>query len=384
MRGNGRLPPFPLALIGVALLAAVFVARNAVQSTGADSAEAPSAPQPAAPAAQLTPERALEAALSTNPGSARFHVEASLRANGRTGTLEVTGATDDSAKDPRVQLDAKVDALGTEVEGGFVTTGGEAWFTRNRTGYPVPLQATPTNGISLNPARWVKDVKDEGTESIDGVETRHLSASVDAAAVLSDLGRALPAGAARQLDDVVKRADFDVWAGVEDRILRRMTADAEFAVPGSEPVQVALEIELSEVGRPQRIDPPAKVSQDLPAGEFGALVRTVLGDSAPAGNQPQRLQRALRDNRKVVLLFLNTRGLDDRIVEDSLGAVRRETRALTLTDSVDNADRYGSLVESLGVSQTPSIVVIDRDGKARLVEGYVDAESLVQVVADAR
>ena len=58
-------------------------------------------------------------------------------------------------------------------------------------------------------------------------------------------------------------------------------------------------------------------------------------------------------------------------------------RRSRLTDSVLNADRYGSLVEDLGVTRPP-IVLIDRNGKARLVEGYVDAESLVQVVADAR
>jgi len=34
--------------------------------------------------------------------------------------------------------------------------------------------------------------------------------------------------------------------------------------------------------------------------------------------------------------------------------------------------------------RTPSIVVIDRGGQARLIEGYVDAETLAQVVADAR
>jgi hypothetical protein len=101
-------------------------------------------------------------------------------------------------------------------------------------------------------------------------------------------------------------------------------------------------------------------------------------------DNPQKLQRALRDERKVVLLFVNARGLDDKIVEGSLRAVRRDTKALTLTDSVLNVDRYGSLVENLGVTQTPSIVLIDRNGKARLVEGYVDTESLVQVVADAR
>jgi hypothetical protein len=51
---------------------------------------------------------------------------------------------------------------------------------------------------------------------------------------------------------------------------------------------------------------------------------------------------------------------------------------------VRNADRYESLLEDLGVNQAPAIVVIGRSGKASLIEGYIDAESLVQVVADAR
>ena len=54
------------------------------------------------------------------------------------------------------------------------------------------------------------------------------------------------------------------------------------------------------------------------------------------------------------------------------------------TDDVRNADRYESLLEDLGVNQAPAIVVIGRSGKASLIEGYIDADSLVQVVADAR
>ncbi|HEX2414873.1 MAG TPA: hypothetical protein VHJ37_06640 [Thermoleophilaceae bacterium] len=403
--------PFLLALIGIALLGAtVFAVRNAPQSADSGGAAAPAASsQPATPAAQLSPEEALQSALSTNPGSARFHVEASLKANGATGTLEVHGATDDSGKDPRVDLDVNVDALGTEVNGGFVTTGGEAWFTRGDTGYLVPQEVwdglrkqgsspVPTPGLPFDPAKWVRDVKDEGTESIAGVETQHVSASIDTGAVLRDLRQALPGDAARQVEDSVERADFELWVGTKDRILRRLTADVEFAVAGSGPVEVTLDVQLSDVGRPQRIERPAKVVEELPGGEFGAFMRTALQGASSAGggdvravsaglrtgNNPQKLQRALRDNRKVVLLFMNARGLDDEIVKDSLRAVRRATNALTLTDSVLNVDRYGSLVESLGVTQTPSIVLIDRNGKARLVEGYVDAESLVQVVADAR
>ena len=55
-----------------------------------------------------------------------------------------------------------------------------------------------------------------------------------------------------------------------------------------------------------------------------------------------------------------------------------------LSDDVAAVDRYGKLVEDLGVSQTPSIVIIDRKGKARLIEGYVDSNTLTQAVSDAR
>ena len=155
---------------------------------------------------------------------------------------------------------------------------------------------------------------------------------------------------------------------------------------------------LSDVGRKQQIDPPARVSEKLPGGELGTFMRTVLeGSSLATGadpslvraglqatDNPKKLQRALREQRKVVLFFANSRGLDDKLVESSVRVVRDDTKAVVLTDVVANVDRYGSLVESLGVSQTPAIVVIDRAGKARLIEGYVDAASLVQVVTDAR
>ena len=57
---------------------------------------------------------------------------------------------------------------------------------------------------------------------------------------------------------------------------------------------------------------------------------------------------------------------------------------MVLTDDIRNVDRYGKLLEDLGVNQAPAIVIIGRSGKAQLIEGYVDGPSLVQVVADAR
>ena len=44
----------------------------------------------------------------------------------------------------------------------------------------------------------------------------------------------------------------------------------------------------------------------------------------------------------------------------------------------------GAIVQDVGVNQGPSIVIIDRRGKSRLIEGYIDSRALAQEVADAR
>ena len=85
-----------------------------------------------------------------------------------------------------------------------------------------------------------------------------------------------------------------------------------------------------------------------------------------------------------MILFRNPRGLDDKAMSPVLRDVNRRTQALVLSDDVAAVDRYGKLVEDLGVSQTPSVVIIDRKGKARLIEGYVDSNTLTQAVSDAR
>jgi len=189
-----------------------------------------------------------------------------------------------------------------------------------------------------------------------------------------------------------------VWVG-EDKIMRRAELDMSGPGNGGRRVDAALDFEFSGVNKQQTIARPAKVKNALPGGTFGQLANGLLAGigngvgvtpeemrlGVPSTNAHVKAERAVADNRKVVIFFENPKGLDDRAVERSVQALDRRTKSVVvLTDDVRNADRYEALLEDLGVNQAPAIVVIGRSGKASLIEGYIDADSLVQVVADAR
>ena len=424
--------PFLLALLGVALLGATFFAVTNARNKAADdsapaaqqtadpgSTPAQATPEPTAPAA---PQELLVAGLTPDAlESASFDGALSFKAQGQKNTVKTSGAFEIGGPKemPKVDVEVSVDVPSFDGRGGFVTTGPRAWFTRGDTGYAVPQKAwtrivagrksgaTPvkdTPKVDVNPSNWLRNVKSEGTEKMDGVDVTHVSAEVNSAKAITEVVTAMdrtgqvPAGAEAQLAGVVKSGHLDAWVG-DDKIMRRVSLDLSGKGTGGRSVAVSLDFELSGVNKPQNIVPPAKVKNALPGGAYGQLATgfvTGLGSSVglkaddlqlgvPTTNSHLKAERAVADNRKVVILFQNPKGIDDRAVAKSVRVLDRRTKkVVVLTDDVRNADRYGSMVEDLGVNQAPAIVVIGRSGKASLIEGYIDAESLVQVVADAR
>jgi hypothetical protein len=288
-----------------------------------------------------------------------------------------------------------------------------------------PLAAVPDFDLS----RWVTDPRVVGTEELDGVEATHVRGEISPRKTGTDIVRLIrsdPAGseaemppnAVRLAERIVKRAQVDAWVG-SDRVVRRLELRVRLGdmprsmreANDSPAGTVRLSFELSGVNKAQQIDAPTGVSKESAAKGMGAkragdarenlalgamvlnsptgfagttLLFLRLAQSSDEGKGAQKAARAVADGKKVVILFQTPGGLDDRAMRGVVRQVDARTRAVVLTDDVDAVDRYGSMVEDLGVSQTPAVVLIDSRGDARLIEGYVDTDTLAQAVADAR
>ena len=449
--------PFLLVLLGAVLLGATAVAVQNARDEGSSSSPA-TAGQASKPTGESTggldANGAVAAAFSGSGAldSGKVAARLSFRqvgGGGRSVRLGVDGAFQSSSRDqmPLFALRLKVNTGGKSLSAGAVSLGNRAFLTSGATGYRVPsalwqeLQnarkqiasyaGKGTSGqapgvLGLNPRNWLTNVKDEGQAQLDGVTTKHVSASVDAGRLVRDLvplarqgGAAvsLPKGLDKAVSKAVKRGDVDIYVGQEDRILRRLRValDLDFSAPSSGAVggagraKVNLDFRLRDVNKPQHITAPAHVVAGAPRSG-SALSSAVLGvgvlavdpppglaqarragfkigdvtSPAPVTNNPRKVARAVRAHQKVVIFFRNPRGLDDQATAEAVRSLRAHSKAKVFTDDVRSVDRYGKILEDVGVNQAPAIVIIDRRHKAHLIEGYVDAEALAQEVADAR
>ena len=319
--------PFLLALIGVVLLGAtVFAVQNSRNAASSD----PAPSQPASEAApQLTPKQQLEAAFTNDDlKSARFEGELSFRSLGQENVLETSGVFEDRGPKemPVVDIKVNVDAesANLDLEGGFGTNGDKAWFTRGDSAYAVPQDAwdkivearesgaaagQDSPALNLEPNGWLRKVTSEDGGEIDGVETTHLSADVDAAAAIAQIAQAMAdAGqlgasplpdAAQRLGGLLSDAELEVWVG-KDEIIRRLTFELSGKGDANRPVDMDLRFELSGVNEPQDVSAPAKLESNLPGGQYGQFAQGVVagvGSSFGADASALRRRRAQHATR---------------------------------------------------------------------------------------
>jgi hypothetical protein len=99
---------------------------------------------------------------------------------------------------------------------------------------------------------------------------------------------------------------------------------------------------------------------------------------------PTPVKRALDAHKVVVLLFWNPKGSDDRSVKQAVDSISSHGGAVAkFTDTLGNLSRYTRVTANQGVTQTPTIVVVDRRGNGHFATGLQDSATAEQLVVDS-
>jgi len=100
---------------------------------------------------------------------------------------------------------------------------------------------------------------------------------------------------------------------------------------------------------------------------------------------PRAVAQAIDSNKVVVLFFYEPAGADDQATRAAVRTARSEGggRVRVFQDVVAHISDYRRVVGSLGISQTPAMVIVDRKRTARILEGYLDSGTIKQSVRDA-
>jgi len=131
---------------------------------------------------------------------------------------------------------------------------------------------------------------------------------------------------------------------------------------------------------------PAPAERAAPAAKPPASPRSTPAkrrSSRPPAGVPAAVARALAQRKVVVLFFFQRGGADDRATRRAVAGVRGRGVAV-FSEPIERAARYAPIVGTVGLSQAPAVVIINREGRARLLEGFRDRGTLAQDVADAR
>jgi hypothetical protein len=280
-------------------------------------------------------------------------------------------------------------------------------------------------------ASWVKHAKvTESNIELDGVKTTHVVGTVASKAVAADVRKIaksvggpnsqvkLPSHLNAKVKDALKVARLEAWIGADDHIVRRLSLDVrgkfskEFLAKGDTPRwHMGLDVNLTKVNKPQELGKPGILTKDAPARGMSkkqvndglglfvlgslftdpptSMVKTsaamlALTQQARAQRTPRAVSRAVAHHKRVVIFFRQNNGLDDAATDDAVIALRKRSSAKVFQDSVANVAQYGQVVMSVGVTRAPSIVIIGKSGRARLIEGYIESGALAQEVADTR
>jgi hypothetical protein len=276
-------------------------------------------------------EDLLDQAFSGQIRSADLKLEAEIELNGLLKDpikIEAEGPFRTNAgKLPSADIELRVGSGGggQTITSGVLTTGDRVFLKFQDVYYEQPAAqvrqanralargkgSQPLSELGLKPRSWLAEAKDEGDAEVGGVDTNHVSGTLDVARLMRNLNVFVrrSAGALgsskeqpprlteadiQELADAVKNPSFDVYAGKKDNLIRRVSGKIEFDIPeasqanlgGLKAGSITFSVELRNVNGDQQIEAPthsrplSKLTNSL-GGAIGAL-----GAGGGTGQEP--------------------------------------------------------------------------------------------------
>ncbi len=295
------------------------------------------------------PQEVLDATFNNEAqiDSGVFDVSFDLTAEGgdNEGTFQASlGGPFESGGDgavPKFDITAEADLDSSTQDfsgsAGLVSSGDSAFVNFQDTDYEVPAELFQQfqssfeqaqaqseqqgnegnflSSIGVNPSDWLTDLSNEGNEDVEGTDTIHISGQADVPKLVEDIrtiaervpqaaDQVTPAQLSQldELTDIIKSAEFDIYTGADDDILRKLEANLEVDPPATsgapESVTVGFSVTISELNEPQEIAAPtgAQPLGDL-LQQFGVDPSQLGALGAAAAAPAPRLGRRLRLRR---------------------------------------------------------------------------------------
>jgi hypothetical protein len=280
----------------------------------------------------------IETSGGTNPGKfeAKLGGKFQSRPNGQFPLFDVDVSLHGDSGDQSVSG-----------SGGLTSTGSQAFVKFQGTEYRVPQQlydefvttyaqlqgqgSNQSSGLlqrlNIDLANWLTDLSNEGTESVEGQQTIHISGKANVPQIVADVRKiAQRAGSTvgnvnlqqlSQLNSAVQSGDVDVNTGETDKLLRRLQLHFELKPPPGTPgapdsLTIDAQLNLADVNKPQTIQAPAGAQplsdllgpNGLNLGQVGGALRGGLGTSGalpesggsttgPSASATQRYEQCL-------------------------------------------------------------------------------------------
>jgi hypothetical protein len=251
-------------------------------------------------------ENLLDRAFSQEIRSADLRLEAEVEMTGvleEPIRIEAEGpfrTNEDKLPSADIELRIGSDGGGQTVTSGVLTTGDRAFVKFQDVYYEQPPERVreanegirknsdgggrPLSELGLDPRSWLAEAEQEGDAEVAGVETRHVSGTLDVESLMRNLnefversGSALGGAAGqappprlsdadvRELTEAVKDPSFDIYVGKEDDIIRRVSGRVEFEIPkrsraglgGLDGGSIVFSVEFRDVNGDQEIEAPA-------------------------------------------------------------------------------------------------------------------------------